>query len=56
MRLSALARDLERRAARIALGDYHTALEKLDDIFAVSRRELNAYLQKAGGGCAEVAD
>jgi signal transduction histidine kinase/CheY-like chemotaxis protein/HPt (histidine-containing phosphotransfer) domain-containing protein len=54
MRLSALSRDLERRAASIALDDYHAALERLDDIFAVSRRELNDYLQKADGGCAEV--
>ena len=37
-RLSALARDLERRAVSIASDDYHVALIELDSTFAASRR------------------
>jgi signal transduction histidine kinase/CheY-like chemotaxis protein/HPt (histidine-containing phosphotransfer) domain-containing protein len=56
MRLSALLRNLERGASGMAPKDYRAALDGLDDVFARSRHELNAHLQKACKNRAELAE
>jgi signal transduction histidine kinase/CheY-like chemotaxis protein/HPt (histidine-containing phosphotransfer) domain-containing protein len=56
MRLAMLSRKLERGASGIAPDDYHIALDRLDDVFARSRHELNIHLRKTCENYAELAE
>ena len=52
MRLSQLARALERSAATIRAEDYPAAVERLIEVFRVSRRELVDYLKETSAQAA----